>query len=76
MATAALMLVQEEELSELIRSFPVIYDKREPSHKEKDVVQNAWKAIVESCDFVNDERTAESLFKNLKKRYIKKRKPQ
>ena len=73
MATATITLLQEEELSELIRSYPVIYDKREPSHKEKDVITNAWKAIAASCDFVNDEKTAESLFKNLKKRYQKKK---
>ena len=73
MATATLTLIQEEELSELIRSYPVIYDKRDPSHKEKDVVANAWKEVVASCDFVHDEKTAEALFKNLKKRYQKKK---
>ena len=33
---------REEELSETVRGFPVLYDKSHKGFKEKDAVKNAW----------------------------------
>ena len=55
---ASLNLLKEEELSEAIRSYPVIYDKRNRGYKDKNIVNNAWKEFVDSLDFVEDVNQA------------------
>ena len=47
-------IVQEENLCELIRQFPVIFDKSHKGYTDKDAEVNAWNEIVNSLDFVSD----------------------
>ena len=37
-----------------VEIFSCLYDKTTKDYKEKDVVQNAWNAMAESFDFVED----------------------
>ena len=55
------------------RVFPVIYDKLCRHHKDRNVVGNAWKEIVDSLDFADNVEEAKTVFVNLKKRYQKKK---
>ena len=52
--TTVLALGEEERLSENVKMFPCLYDKTKKGYKEKDAVQNAWNAVAESLDFVED----------------------
>ena len=38
-------------LQDEVKGFPVLYDKRVKSFKEKDTVQNASEKVAESLDF-------------------------
>ena len=53
MATV-LALGEEEVLGEKVKMFPCLYDKTVKGYKEKEAVQNAWDAVAESLDFVED----------------------
>ena len=46
-------IVQEENLCELIRQYPVIFDKSHKGYKEKDVGENAWQGIASALDFLS-----------------------
>ena len=48
---AALYPQKVQILAEKVQGFPVLYDKRLKSFKEKDAVQNAWEKVAESLDF-------------------------
>ena len=68
-----LTLIQEERLGEAVRVFPVIYDKQCRDHKDRNVVGNALKEIVDYLDFAENVVEAKTFFVNLmKKRYQKK----
>ena len=43
---------REEELSETVRSFPVLYDKSHKGFKEKDAMKNAWDAVVTALEYI------------------------
>ena len=45
-------IFREEELSETIRCFTVLYDKFRKGLKEKDAVKNAWHGVVKVLDFI------------------------
>ena len=60
----------DETLSEAVRDFPVIYDKSRSGHKDRLVVQNAWKQVSQRCG-LEDNNTAKRLFENLKKSFNK-----
>ena len=62
----------EEKLIEVVRRYPVIYDKYEPGHRDN-TVENAWKEVVSLVDFVDDTKQAKAFFQNIKKRYCKYR---
>ena len=47
-------IVQEENLYELIRHFPVIFGKSHKGYREKDAEINAWNEIANSLDFIAD----------------------
>lgn len=47
-----LSLLEEENLSEAVRNFPVLYDKSHKGYKERDAVRNAWNEVAASLDFV------------------------
>lgn len=67
------MPVSDEELSETIRRFPVLFDKNAKGHRDKLIVKNAWEEVVKSCD-LESIKEAQRLFTNLKKRFNKRRK--
>ena len=45
-------ILREEELSETVRGFRVLYDTSRKGFKEKDVVKNAWNGIVTPLEFI------------------------
>ena len=49
-----LSIVQEENLCQLARQYPVIFDKSHKGYKEKDVEENAWQKIGSTLDFFID----------------------
>ena len=63
----------EEKLAEVVRRYPVIYDKSEAGHRDNNIVSNAWKEVIALVDFVNDTKEAKILFQNIRKRYCKYR---
>ena len=65
--------MSDEILAEAVRKYPVIYDKGKKGHKDKTMVLNAWKCVVNECN-LEDVPTAQRLFANLKKRFNKRRK--
>ena len=50
--TEKINIVQEEQLCEVVRSYPVIYDKSHKGYKERDAVANAWKDVANSLEFI------------------------
>ena len=61
----------EEKLTEVVRRYPVIYEKSEAGHRDNNIVLNAWKKVIALVDFVNDTNEAKILFQNIRKRYCK-----
>ena len=49
-----LCLVDEERLSEIVKTLPCLYDKTTKEYKEKDVSTNAWNKVTEQLDFIED----------------------
>ena len=49
-----LVLLQEENLCETIRKYPVIFNKSCNRYKESDAVANAWEEIANSLEFIRD----------------------
>ena len=47
-------VVWEENLCELVRQFPFIFDKSHKKYKEKDAEVNAWNEIANYLDFIPD----------------------
>ena len=47
-------LGKDKLLAMAVQKYPGIYDKSHKSHKEKYVVQNAWEAVADELDFVED----------------------
>ena len=54
----ALPLIEEELLAETVKLYPVLYDKRAPGYKEKDVVFNAWGEVADKLDFVENGKNS------------------
>ena len=52
MEKVSLDFSREEELSEIVRSFPVLYDSSHEGLKEKDVVKNAWEGFGMALKFI------------------------
>ena len=50
----SLTLLEEEILCEKVREFPIIYDKAQKGHKEKDAVTNCWNATAKDLDFTEN----------------------
>jgi len=59
-------------LSDSVRRYPCLYDKTSKDHKDKSVILNAWNIVSDELELENGQR-AEHLFKNLRKRYSRKR---
>ena len=52
-----LSIVQKENLCELVRQYPVIYDKSYKGYKEKNVEENAWQEIASALDFLSSSKS-------------------
>ena len=50
----SLSLNEEEILAENVKLYPVLFDKSAPGYKDKDVVFNAWGAVAEKLEFVEN----------------------
>ena len=46
-------MVQGENLCELVRQYPFVFDKSHKSYKEKVVEENAWQEIISAFDFLS-----------------------
>ena len=45
---------EEEQLSEKVKEFPVLYGKAAQGYKEKGAVNNAWGSVAETLDLAED----------------------
>ena len=52
--STSLTLEENERLSEAVRQFPCLYDKSKKEYKDKNVVENAWKDVAKSLEFLPD----------------------
>ena len=52
----SLTLGEDEVLTERVASYPCLYEKICKEHKEKDVVENAWKKVAEELDFTDNSK--------------------
>ena len=50
----SLSMKEEEQLSEKVKEYPVLYDKAAKEYREKDAVKNAWRSFAETLDFGED----------------------
>ena len=53
---AILSLEENEQLSEVVREFPCLYDKSKKEYKGKNVVVNAWKQVAKKLEFSSDSK--------------------
>ena len=59
-----LSLLEEEKLTEIVRDFPVLYDKSHQGYKEHDAVGNAWSEVATSLEFLENGDMAKLCFEN------------
>ena len=50
MERVSLDISSKEEPLEIVRSFPVLYDKSRKNFKEKDAVKNAWDGVTTALE--------------------------
>ena len=58
-----------EQLSELVKMYPCLYNKQEKDFKKEEVKQRAWKEIAKELDLENS-KVVEQLWNNLHQNYI------
>ena len=68
-----LSLLEEEKLVEIVRNYPILYDKSHQGYKGRDAVRNAWREVAMSLEFIDDGDSARQYFDVFKKRYLRKR---
>ena len=61
-----LSLLEEKQLSETVRNFPVLYDRSKKGFMVRDAVKNAWTEVARSLDFIENWDDARNLFENFK----------
>ena len=61
--------INEENMSEFVRAFPSLYDKKTALYKDRNAKDNAWKEVSKNLG-VADKKVVETAFRSLKK-YIK-----
>ena len=54
-----------EQLSELVKMYPCLYNKQEKDFKKEEVKQRAWKEIAKELDLENG-KVVEQLWKSVK----------
>ena len=57
-------MVQGENLCELVRQYPFVFDKSQKSYKEKDVEENAWQEIISALDFLSTSKSYQTTFQS------------
>ena len=62
-----------EQLSELVKMYPCLYNKQEKDFKKEEVKQRAWKEIAKELNLENG-KVVEQLLSNFKKLLYKRRK--
>ena len=62
-----------EQLSELVKMYPCLYNKQEKDFKKEEVKQRAWKEIAKELNLENG-KVVEQLWNNFKKLLSKRRK--
>ena len=50
----ALTVQENEELAEVIRKYPCLFDKSKKECKDKNVTENAWKEVADQLDFIQN----------------------
>ena len=50
----ALSVQENEELAEIVRKYPCLYDKSRKEYKDKTVVENASKEVADQLDFIQN----------------------
>ena len=50
----ALTVQENEELVEVIRKYPCLYDKSKKEYKDKNVTKNAWIEVADQLDFIQN----------------------
>jgi len=50
-------LLEEEKLTEKIRSYPALYNKSHKGYKERDAISNAWKEVADGLDFIENGKS-------------------
>jgi len=63
----------DEILSQCVRKYPILYDKRDPSFRDKIKKNSAWNNVAEELKVEGGGTVVEKLFINLRKRYNKER---
>ena len=61
-----------EQLSELVKMHPCLYNKQEKDFKKEEVKQRAWKEIAKELDLENG-KVVEQLWKSVKSVHTQKR---
>ena len=61
-AKTFLSLEDAEKFTEVVRDFPVLYDKSKSGYSERDLTRNAWEAVAEKVDFIVDGKFIYCLF--------------
>ena len=61
-----------EQLSELVKMYPCLYNKQEKDFKKEEVKQRAWKEIAKELDLENG-KVVEQLWNTFKKLLFKRR---
>ena len=61
-----------EQLSELVKMYPCLYNKQEKDFKKTEVKQTAWKEIAKELDLENG-KVVEQLWKSVKSVHNQKR---
>ena len=50
----ALTVQENEELAEVIRKYPYLYDKSKKEYEDKNVTENGWKEVADQLDFIQN----------------------
>ncbi|KAJ8043340.1 hypothetical protein HOLleu_10386 [Holothuria leucospilota] len=76
MASKRLSKDETEQLIELVRQKPYLYDVTDPDHADATKVANAWQAITEKMGLQDKGYSLKEKWKNLRDYYIRKRREQ
>ena len=50
----SLSVKEEEQLSEIVKELPELYNNAAKAYKEEDEANNAWRSAAETFDFAED----------------------